>query len=451
MAKSRWNRVLWVWACLGVAATLSVAQVQWPPVYDSKSQPPPAGQGKSALPAGFRAVGTPGLGGTAAVAELSSGAPVDRIAAQVLAGSASCFDGRPQAVTGVASRDGAEAQVIFRAQQKGVPLAGVLWVIRRSTSAWVGLAWDRADHFGGSFSGYLQTLAGAAGAGAPGAASAPAARPAPALNWQNFPDGSGRIRVPPGWKLDSYKGWVMGNGPEGFINLGMSFPVETDSSIKQFYPTALVAPYTDPVTAFVQVIPQVAVMMAAASNQPATTIQGIRVVESVPVESFAGSTAAMLHAEYQVTPPGEATRESADIALVIIAPTGAGQWMFYSSGVGCPRDQFARNLPVLMEIWKSYQVAGWVSQERMAKAMQSLREANQIMEDTMAARRRSEDRTFADWDEYIRGYRTVLDTVTGERFDVDLGNSTEVVRRLNEAEGTERYREIPLRDLNEAR
>jgi hypothetical protein len=86
----------------------------------------------------------------------------------------------------------------------------------------------------------------------------------------------------------------------------------------------------------------------------------------------------------------------------------------------------------------------------MAKAMQSLREAYQIMNDTMAERSRAMDRIAADWDEYIRGYRTVLDTVTGDRFDVDLGYSTEVVRRLNEAEGSERYREIPLRDLNEA-
>jgi hypothetical protein len=432
-----------------LAASLAGAQVQWPPVYESKSPPKPAGPGKTGLPAGFRGVGTPGLSGTAAVTELATSEPVDRLAARMLAGSTPCFDSRPLAVTGVASRDGAEAQVLFRTQQKGVPVAGVLWVIRRPAGAWIGLAWDRADRFGGGLQGYLQALAGASGAGAAGSTAPPAARPAPVLSWQNFPDGSGRIQLPPGWKLDSYKGWVMGAGPEGTINLGMSFPVSTDPSIKQFHPTALVAPYSDPVTAFVQVMPQVVVMLAAASGQPAAALGDIRVVESAPVESFAGSTAAMLHAEYRVAPPGEAPRDAADISLVIIAPTGAGQWMFYSSSVGCPRDQFARNLPVLMAVWKSYQVAGWVSQERMAKAMQSLREANQILEDTMAARRRSQDRTFADWDEYIRGYRTVLDTVTGDRFEVDLGNSTEVVRRLNEAEGTERYREIPLRDLNE--
>jgi hypothetical protein len=446
-----WGRIFGSLAWIVFAAVLAGAQVQWPPVYESKNPPKPAGQGKSALPAGFRAVATPGLGGTAAVSEIPSAEPADRVAARVLAGSASCFDGRPAAVTGVASRDGAEAQVLFRAQQKGVPLAGVLWVIRRPAGAWAGLAWDRADRFGAGFPGYLQALAAASGAGPAGSPAAPAARPAPVLSWQNFPDGSGRIKLPPGWKLDSYKGWVIGNGPEGTINLGMSFPVGTDPGIKQFHPTALVAPYTDPVTAFVQVMPQVVAMMAAASGQPAASLGVIRVVESAPVESFAGSTAAMLHAEYRIAPPGEAPRDAADISLVIIAPTGAGQWMFYSSGVGCRRDEFARNLPILMEIWKSYQVAGWVSQERMAKAMQSLREANQILEDTMAERRRSQDRTFADWDEYIRGYRTVLDTVTGDRYDVDLGSSTEVVRRLNEAEGTDRYREIPLRDLNEGR
>lgn len=449
MSRSRWIRIGGALAWLGFAMILAGAQVQWPPVYESKSPPKPAAPGKSALPPGFRALNTPGLGGTAAAAELASAEPADRLAARMLSGSAPCFDDRPTAVTGVVSRDGAEAQVLFRARQKGASLAGVLWVQRRQAGAWIGFAWDRADRFGGSFPAYLQALARSNGATTTGAPASPAPRPAPVLSWQNFPDGSGRIRVPPGWKLDSYKGWVMGTGPEGSINLGMSFPVGTDPSIKQFHPTALVAPYTDPVTAFVQVMPQVAVMMAAGSNQPATALQDIRVVESAPVESFAGSAAAMLHAEYRVAPPNGAPHDAADISLVIIAPTGAGQWMFYSSGVGCRKEQFSRNLPVLMEIWKSYQVAGWVSQERMAKAMQSLREANQILEETMDARRRSQDRTFADWDEYIRGYRTVLDTVTGERFEVDLGNSTEVVRRLNEAEGAERYREIPLRDLNE--
>ena len=41
------------------------------------------------------------------------------------------------------------------------------------------------------------------------------------------------------------------------------------------------------------------------------------------------------------------------------------------------------------------------------------------------------------------------DTPTGTRRDVNLGYSTEIVQRLNQQEGYERYREIPLRDLNQ--
>jgi hypothetical protein len=49
-------------------------------------------------------------------------------------------------------------------------------------------------------------------------------------------------------------------------------------------------------------------------------------------------------------------------------------------------------------------------------------------------------------DEIIRGYRTVEDTQTGYHKDVDLGYSKEIVDKLNEKEGYNRYKEIPLRD-----
>ena len=40
------------------------------------------------------------------------------------------------------------------------------------------------------------------------------------------------------------------------------------------------------------------------------------------------------------------------------------------------------------------------------------------------------------------------DTRTGTRRDVNLGYSTEIVQRLNQQEGRDRYREIPLQDLS---
>jgi hypothetical protein len=55
------------------------------------------------------------------------------------------------------------------------------------------------------------------------------------------------------------------------------------------------------------------------------------------------------------------------------------------------------------------------------------------------------DRSFADVDEGIRGYRKVYDTQTGEESDVNLGDVNGVVNSLNEADPG-RYVQVPLRD-----
>jgi hypothetical protein len=55
------------------------------------------------------------------------------------------------------------------------------------------------------------------------------------------------------------------------------------------------------------------------------------------------------------------------------------------------------------------------------------------------------DRSATDFDEVIRGVRTVEDTRTGERTSVDLGNVNEIVDKLNEHD-PDRYIQIPLKD-----
>ena len=55
------------------------------------------------------------------------------------------------------------------------------------------------------------------------------------------------------------------------------------------------------------------------------------------------------------------------------------------------------------------------------------------------------ERSAIDFDEVIRGYRTVEDTRTGYRSSVDLGNVDQIVDRLNEHDPG-RYIQIPLRD-----
>ena len=62
-----------------------------------------------------------------------------------------------------------------------------------------------------------------------------------------------------------------------------------------------------------------------------------------------------------------------------------------------------------------------------------------------APRQLIQSRAAADFDETIRGYRTVEDTRTGQRFSVDLGRVHDFVERRN-ARDPGRFREIPLRD-----
>jgi hypothetical protein len=65
--------------------------------------------------------------------------------------------------------------------------------------------------------------------------------------------------------------------------------------------------------------------------------------------------------------------------------------------------------------------------------------------DRMRRQQLQADRSFADVDEGIRGYRKVYDTQTGQEADVNLGDVNGVVNALNEADPG-RYVQVPLRD-----
>lgn len=73
---------------------------------------------------------------------------------------------------------------------------------------------------------------------------------------------------------------------------------------------------------------------------------------------------------------------------------------------------------------------------------QEAREAsNRAFEDSQRDKARHND----DFDQYVRGFRTVEDTQTGIKTSVDLGNVDKIVDDLNERDPG-RYRQIPLRD-----
>ena len=55
-------------------------------------------------------------------------------------------------------------------------------------------------------------------------------------------------------------------------------------------------------------------------------------------------------------------------------------------------------------------------------------------------------RSLTDFDEVIRGERTIEDTRTGEQTSVNLADVHDIVDRLNYTD-PDRYKELPLRDL----
>jgi hypothetical protein len=181
------------------------------------------------------------------------------------------------------------------------------------------------------------------------------------------------------------------------------------------------------------------------SGQPPARI--VRVIEASPVAMrVAGlSQAAYIHYEYDAA--GVLWR---GVALAILgAIMSDGSWMFYQTYVASPAQSFAQNLPVLVRIWNSALTARHVIQERLDNALNSLREAGEIWRQSTENRNQALNRIHNNWTEAFRGTRVVEDTRTGTRYDVNLGYSTEIVQRLNQQEGSERYREIPLRDLNQ--
>ena len=368
------------------------------------------------------------------------------------------FDGgRPQILGGFRDTEDRRVETVFRATLRGAPVAGMAYAVVAAGTGTVGFAFDSPRAIAQALPRLIQLTGGGSG---PVSASA--------LNWRevSFPDGSGWMKLPDGWVITSaQKGIVEARGPQGFLVRGLWAPVYTRAAAQAAVRmttqqsrylgvplppfVGLVADPTDPVSVLRELTPQFNVLTRQSGMPPENIL---RIVEVAPAPQPAGvppspgvSQAAFL--DYELEWGGVRYRRIALLTLGTVIP--GGTWIVVLSHVMSPVESFAQNLPVLMEIWDSAQTAQWVYAERLENAMRSLREANQIWEQSTANRQRTEEKIHNMWIEVIRGTRIVEDTETGRRTDVNLGWSTEIVRTLNQAEGRDRYREIPLWELNQ--
>lgn len=334
-----------------------------------------------------------------------------------------------------------ETRALFSARHDGREVRGLLVAAGKERGFVSVCLFDTPADLPASFQPMVQAAAGQLPAMT--MPEPPRSRP---IAWQRvaLPDGSGSMLLPSDWSIvGASKGMVDAVGPDGsMVSLGIHGPVLTPE-MGQVYsqmPGATVrmpvAPYTDPVTALQNLFPQF-------GYQAPQRI--LRLIESAPTPWPHGGQAAFIHFDWQQG-QGSQARNHTSLALFGVMP-GYGQWTFYLSIVSAPSQLFSQNLPMLMEIWKNWQVADHVHQERMNKAAADMREIGNIIQQTHAQRQQSQDRMAANWTEVFRDQTFLGDTQLGERYSVPLTQVNDWTRELNRAAGYERFRHIPLRDM----
>jgi len=399
------------------------------------------------VPAGYQLLTAPQVTGGHLVATRHGSGSATTLLGLALKEGAGFFDQRPQAVGGARDAADQRAEAVFRATLRGAPVGGIAYALVGQGTGTTGFVFDNPQTLRQSLPRLLPLAAGGGG---------PA--PAPAQNWREtpFPDGSGSMQLPEGWVITfAHKGMASARGPHGWIERGVWFQVKTRAAAAQFSALAQgaigqakpwpgpVADPTDPVT----VLQEMSARTRAQGQQTRTPPETIlRIIDVAPVSPAPGFQQAA-YIDYEVDIGGVRCRLLRFLTLSHVGPDG--MWIPYSTYVGSAVEAFPQNLPVLLQIWGSARTAQHVLDEKLGEALQSLKEVGAIARQTAQTRERSQHRIHDQWTEVMRGTRIVEDTLTGERRDVGLGYSHEIVRRLNEGAGTDRYREIPLWQLNQ--
>ncbi len=158
-----------------------------------------------------------------------------------------------------------------------------------------------------------------------------------------LPDGSGRIALPPGWRIDgAARGSITAHGPSGEIAmLGVPVVIKTPAA----GPAArgqLSAPYiADPVAAFTEVSQR----MAALRGDPSSAS---RIVKSKRVASLSGTNAALILYENKMG--GQPRR---GYARVMTMQGSRGFWVLHTSTVSAPTAVFPRAIRPMLAMCQS--------------------------------------------------------------------------------------------------
>jgi hypothetical protein len=325
---------------------------------------------------------------------------------------------------------------------------------------------------GGATSANAPThYAGATHAVAGGSSGSGNAKPIPPadikLQTYSFPDGTGTVGVPDGWTCNSQTiGGAVVKGPADQIvafDIAGQVDVPGGQALRMLSmgggnpANALIAPYNpDPATALKNLMEAIN-RIQQAKGGPSTTVD--EVVNQQPRQPGPGMTnghAAVIELAVTQTIRGVSRKfHSIQIFAAYTFNGGRDTWNFYGSQEMAPEETYKQDLPVMNAIFDSLKenavainAKGAAEQKQVNQILDQTRQMNANVDATITQMHSEEvqsERSFADVDEGIRGYRKVYDSQTGDEADVNLGDVNGVVNALNEADPG-RYVQIPLRD-----
>jgi hypothetical protein len=294
---------------------------------------------------------------------------------------------------------------------------------------------------------------------------------------RHFPLKAHEAGIAPGWKTNSQSlmTGVLIKGPaDQEVNLAIGWSIITRESplyrmheqiaanarlLHQPPPPpiqALIAPYSDPETALRDLFPQVS-QISQAGGGPALDLEKILSVKKID-PMLPGGQAALITYDFTKTLNGAPKHYRSAIRLEM-TPIAVSGWMFYGTQVVAPVETYDQDLPTMIAMAASLKENAPVIVEKTRENIEAAnarfaaqQKANRELQAAFDSQRRHwehnqliQDRSFADFDEVIVGYRTVEDTTTGARHSVNLGNAHDIVERLNEYDPG-RYKEVPLKD-----
>jgi hypothetical protein len=354
----------------------------------------------------------------------------------------------------------------FEAKLKGRPIKGLVLCSVGEHGTDLAVAYCRADAPASEWA--------KRGAGHPGVAD----RTRGKMTEYRFPDGTGSIQLPEGWKT-SARTAIQGvpiEGPAGqLVTIGQSISINTPDSIavqtqlqlqaqarQMGFPPPpgvdlLVAPFAEPAETVKLLIPQLS-HIGQRKGGPALRLERFLEPPKPAAPMMPNGKAASLYFAITRTVADKATlyRARADIENWVIGP---GAWTMTYTEVAAPDATFDEDLPVMGAIVKSLKTDPGALRRETGRAIQAMNQRFAVYQQARATRAKAfddyfqsqqrnsiiRDRAAVDFDEVIRGVRTVENTRTGERHSVDLGNVNEIVEELNRPEAG-RFVQIPLRN-----